>query len=133
MNKATKINTSYCNAKVERKTLCKFIFFSLAQNVGLLFLCTSFLFQLTHEFFMKSFLWPFTSPQEYTKLILCNHRTKQPPLHILVQYLASYQSGSSARTELVHATTEAVDEKINSCRSHYSRGANNSNGNNNGS
>lgn len=30
-------------------------------------------------------------------------------MHILVQYLASYQSVSSAKTEFVHATTEAAD------------------------
>lgn len=32
-------------------------------------------------------------------------------MHILVQYLASYQSGTSAKTEFVHATTEAADER----------------------
>lgn len=82
------------------------------------------LFQLTHEFFMKSSPWPFISPQEHIKPILCNQRTKQPPLHVLVQYLASYQSGSSAKTEVAHATTEVVDEKINPCRNSNGRGAN---------
>ena len=129
MNKVTKTNTSYCNVKVKRKILCKLFFFPQL-SVVLPFMDTSYLFQLTSEFFKKSSSWPSTSLQEHIKPILFKYRTKPLPLHILVQYLASYQSGTYTKTELLHVTKEAGDSKINSCRSSKSRGANNSKGNN---
>lgn len=101
MNKLTKTNTSYCNVKVAKKTTWKYIFDSSTQNVVLALYTHPSCFNLHMNLFMKSSPWPYTSPQECMKPIACNHRAKQSPLHILVQYLASYQSASSAKTELV--------------------------------
>lgn len=146
MNKVTKINTSYRNVKVERKTICKFIFVSSAQRVVLPYMDTSFLCQLTHGFFMKSSPWPFTSSQKYIKHILCNHRTKQPPLHILLSGFLSVWKFCKNRTCMSYSPLDPYDsashtvcfqhkllKKINSCRSSNSRGANNRNGNDNDS